>query len=774
MPKFKITAPDGKAYVVTAPDGATQEQVLAYAQQHYAQQDPQDQPAQPEQPKAAAPESPSLIDQVKRAGQMGLRNVAHGVMSIPGIINDPIVATLNYGEQKLGIDPKYRFGTAAQATDAALNGLGVPNPQPQNATERVVGRVESGLGSALTGVGLGNTLAREAAPVVSSIGRTMASNVGNQFASAATGAAASGLTAEAGGGPVAQFAAGLLGGIAPSSPQIAGAAARGIVRGGEAGRQSMLGNIADFERAGTAPTMGQAAQNGRMQGLESLLAKAPGSAGVMRSAAENQAAQVSDGLDTIASKLAPHSDPARVGRVIERGVTGPGGFMDRFKQTSRDLYGKLDAFIPADHRMDVSSTKSALEALTESIPGAPKLSQFFQNSKIGALKSAFKSDTASPEAAMTRPDVAAQVGQIQAETAAKNAIAGHVADAGAEAMTAENSVRRALGMKPKAAPDAPVHSVDDEVASLLAKMADGKLPYEAVKKLRTLVGGEIENVSLASDVPRSKWKALYGALSQDLKSAAEQAGPGASKAFNRASNHYSAGTSRIDALSTVLDKSGGPEAIYNAATSGTRDGATTLRTVMQSLKPDEQKVLASTMIRRLGKATAGQQNAEGDQFSMSTFLTNWSKLSPQAKATMFDRFGKGFRSDMDAVARMASNVRQGSKVFANPSGSASSAAQLGTVGAFIMSALTGNVGGAAAIAGGAGTTNAIARLMTSPRIVKIIAQQSKVPLQGLVPVMASIHQEAMRSNDPDLKALDAALRDAQNQQQGNANKQQQQ
>lgn len=38
MPKYKITAPDGKAYVVTAPDGATQDQVLAYAQQHYGQQ----------------------------------------------------------------------------------------------------------------------------------------------------------------------------------------------------------------------------------------------------------------------------------------------------------------------------------------------------------------------------------------------------------------------------------------------------------------------------------------------------------------------------------------------------------------------------------------------------------------------------------------------------------------------------------------------------------------------------------------------------------------
>jgi hypothetical protein len=320
-------------------------------------------------------------------------------------------------------------------------------------------------------------------------------------------------------------------------------------------------------------------------------------------------------------------------------------------------------------------------------------------------------------------------------------------------------------MKPLAAPDAAPVTADDEIASLLSQMADGKLPYEAVKRLRTLVGNEIENVSIVSDVPRSKWKALYGALSQDMKGAADAAGPDAQRAFGRANAYYQAGTSRIDALSTVLDKSGGPEAIYNAATSGTRDGATTLRTVMQSLKPDQQKVLASTMIRRLGKATAGQQNAAGDEFSMSTFLTNWNKLSPQAKTTLFDRFGSGFRSDMDAVARLASNVRQGSKVFANPSGSASTGAQLGTVGGFIMAALSGHPVTAAAIAGGAGTTNVIARAMTSPAAVKFIARTSKVPLQGLIPMLAALHSEAQKTRDQGLMELDAALQNAVNQKQ---------
>lgn len=40
MPKYRITTPDGRKYVVTAPEGATQEEVLAYAQSHHSDSQP--------------------------------------------------------------------------------------------------------------------------------------------------------------------------------------------------------------------------------------------------------------------------------------------------------------------------------------------------------------------------------------------------------------------------------------------------------------------------------------------------------------------------------------------------------------------------------------------------------------------------------------------------------------------------------------------------------------------------------------------------------------
>lgn len=36
MPKYRVTSPDGKSFEVTAPDGATQDEVLAYAQKNFA------------------------------------------------------------------------------------------------------------------------------------------------------------------------------------------------------------------------------------------------------------------------------------------------------------------------------------------------------------------------------------------------------------------------------------------------------------------------------------------------------------------------------------------------------------------------------------------------------------------------------------------------------------------------------------------------------------------------------------------------------------------
>lgn len=699
-----------------------------------------------------APPQRSFGEDLGRAAIMTGRNVVHGVTAIPTMLHDALImAPYNAAAEALGSDS--RINPGGQQIDSYMNALHIPNPQPENATERVVSAIDRGVSGAGGFIGAGRAVAGAASPLLSRVGQSMADNAGSQIASTAIGSASAELAHEAGAGPVVQTAAGLLGGAIPSSPQLAKLGTQTLIRGGEEGRQRVAQNIADFQTAGTMPTVGQAVQNARMQGAESLLSKTPGAVGQMRNAAQNQADAVAQGMESIAGRLSPATDPAKAGRVIERGISGAGGFIDRFKQESGQLYDNLDKFIPLDSRVDVTNAMRVLPQLNELIAGAPATSRLFQNARIKGIEAGLRSDATGAEAAMTRPDVQARVAQMRADIDAQNRAITARNQVEAQRVAQANSVR--VGQPPiKFEPEPLINQPETSsiVNQVAGGMADGKLPYEAVKKLRTLVGAELENPSIVSDVPRSKWKAVYAALSDDMKAAADQAGPQARSAYNRANAYYNAGSSRIDALARVVDKNGGPEAVFNAATSGTKDGATTLRTVMQSLKPDEQKVLASTMIRRLGKATPGQQNAAGDEFSMSTFLTNWNKLSPQAKSAMFDRFGKGFRDDMDAVARMAANVRQGSKVFANPSGTATSGAGLTAAGTFIGSLLTGHPGAAGVVAGGAATANLTARLMTNPAFVRFLRRRIDDPSATMAANAASLYELARKNGDDDLRA----------------------
>lgn len=232
-------------------------------------------------------------------------------------------------------------------------------------------------------------------------------------------------------------------------------------------------------------------------------------------------------------------------------------------------------------------------------------------------------------------------------------------------------------------------------------------------------------------MPRDKWKALYAALSNDLKEAADEAGAAAQKAFARANDHHAAGMKRIeDVLSPVVSKAD-PEDIFKAAIAGTKEGASTISGVMKSIPEDSRKVVASTMLRRLGRATAGQQDDLGEAFSTETFLTNWNKISPEAKTSLFGSMSKDMRSNLDEIAKVAANIREGSKVFANPSGTQQAVSSQVAGGGFLVALVTGHPEVAAAIGGTALAANATARLMTNPGFVTWLAQSSRAPSAAL-------------------------------------------
>ena len=605
---------------------------------------------------------------------MSARSVIQGAGGLIGSIGgDAVNRYLVPGDQ-----PTYREAASSLADSIGL-------PKPETSRERVLGDV----GEALTGTGLTLGIGG-AAGATSRLGQFLTANPGLQAVSSAAGSGASSAVRESGGGAGAQLAAGLAGGLAPAAVT-AGipAAVRGAIRGGETGRQRVAENIANFQAAGTMPTVGQATESPVYRGIEQTLARTPGSSSVVTGAAQRQAQQIGQGVEDLAAQLSTASSAGRAGEAIVNGIKGPGGFVERGKDIASRLYDRVDNYIPADQPVALTNAQSTLQKLTRPNPDAPQTTGLLVNNRLA-------------------------------------------------------SIDKALG---------------DDLQAAAANGANG-LPYQVVKDLRSRVGNMLVGNELLSDIPKAEIKQVYAALSRDLEDAAKAAGPEATRAAQQASNFYKWFSNRSEQLEKVINKNGGPEKVYSAIEATTRDGDTTLRTVMNSLPRDAQKELAAAFVRRMGRAVNSAQNDTGDVFSTQTFLSNWNKASPEAKQLIFSRFGPNYAGAMDKIAKVASNLRDGSQVFANPSGTSGAAAQIAGLTSFVTSVVTGNLGVAAGIGGGAATTNLWARALTNPRFVTWLATQGNKPI-GAIPAQAeTLRQIAERNDEPELADAANAIEQA--------------
>lgn len=673
------------------------------------------QPAKAEMPEKKKPRSTAeeLLRQVGLTARHGIA----GLASLPAMASDAVTGVLNSGADLVaGKGNGPRFIPAGTALQRTLTAAGLP--VPENAVERVVGDATSAMAGAGGFVKGAQALSKSAGPVAASVGKTLAQGPGVQIAGSAAGSGASGATREAGGGTGAQVAAGLAGSLIPSGALTTAkeGLVRGALRGGEAGRQRVAENLETFKQAGTTPTLGQATESRVLRAAESLLGKYPGGAGVIAQRAQRQADEMAAAVQKLSDELAPGASAINAGEAITRGVKA---FKANVKQTQARLYDALDTHIPAESRIPSAKTQDALKDLNADIAGAPELSKWFKNARIQGIEGGLKSDTSSATAILSRP------GMRQAADGFKQ----QLTDANAKAL-AINAERKALGLN-VFEPTKTAAQIDEEVTQFLAKQVDGNLPYEALKKLRTLVGKELADNSLVSDVPRSKWSALYAAISDDLGEAAAAAGPKAKAAWDRANKYTRLSLERMDQLSSVVNKDA-PEKIFNAAISGTSEGATVVRRLVGALPVQERRELAAAVIQRMGRATPGQQNAVGDAFSTESFLTNLSKLSPSARIAIF---GKASRADLEKrvadFAKLAESRRDGGRVFANPSGTAAGAAQLATAASIGGALVSGSPLKIASVVAVPLAARGAAKFMTNPKNAEKLAQS--VPVKESLP-----------------------------------------
>ena len=642
----------------------------------------------PAAPAPAAPAAPqrTAAESAARGFGIGTRGLVQGLVDLPASVTDNLVAKPVNAvlDAVRGKDNGPRMQMLGEATGNLLTKAGLP--VAETASERVVQDINRGGASAVGGIATGAGLSNAAGAVTQAVGKTLAAAPLTQVASGAAGQGAAALTREGGGGEGAQLAANIAGSLAPSVvPFAAQTAVRGALRGGEAGRQRVAENIKTFEAAsGTVPTMGQATQSRTLQAAETGLSNVIGGSGIMARRGEAQAKALEDSVQRLSQELAPDATGWGAGEAITKGVNA---FKDSVKTTQKQLYGKLDEFIPSNTPVSVNRTQEALKALNEGIEGAPNLSQFFRNAKIGSIERAMLKDVEGATLANIAPGMAS------------------------------------TGVAPTA----------------------GQLPYQAIQKLRTLVGQEISENSLTSDVPRSKWRALYAALSDDLGTAAEQAGPQAQQAWSRANQYTKASMQRLDQLENIVNREA-PERVFKAATSGLADGGTQITRLMKSMPEENRREVAAAVLQRLGRAKNSVQNEMGDAFSSETFLTNLASMSLPARRALFSNSGfPGLEEKVMTMGRMAANRREGAQVFSNPSGTAR---QIG-LGAWASTLIGGLASGNPVVIAGAlaapATANVLARKMTSEQAVRNLAEKAVLnPAAGGAGMTALAREDQQR------------------------------
>ena len=584
MPVARFQMPDGRIGRFEVPDGTTPDQAQQMIQQSLSA--PPVRPQSQQAPQQQTTNGP-IVDSANAMGTGYWR----GLTRLAGLPVDAAANVIDLG--KAGIGSAYTAITGKPSPDALqlkprnevfgsgdylleqlrktkLKGLVDPsNPEYE-------GGVAQAAGAGLTGI----------------MSPTTKMQAVNQGALGVLGSVGGNEVAKATGNPALAITASLLPGAAQ---QAAVSAAKRVIRGDSLNPMSpsagseMRQRVQDLKNAGIdSPTLGLASGNKLIGGMENILQSTPGAIGRMGNARDSALNGLRGTTEEAANLASPTRGAFESGVAIQSGIKN---FKDAYKGNQTQLYDELDKYIPGQTPSSVANTKQTLGVLNQEIPGAENLSRFFKNEKIMALEDALRKDTAgSPASVHVYPQPPKASGDLMNTPV----------------------------------PQAP------KLVEIPAGPDKNTLPFEALKKTRTLVGNEIADNSLLSAVPQGKWRSLYGGLSEDMGNAAREAGPQAQQAFNRATDYTRAGTQRLERVAPFA-QTAAPEQAYTTLVNSAKENVSTLQALKKSLPDEARGTIAGTIIERLGKATSGVQNESGTVWSPETFLTNWNKMTPKAR-----------------------------------------------------------------------------------------------------------------------------------------------
>lgn len=254
---------------------------------------------------------------------------------------------------------------------------------------------------------------------------------------------------------------------------------------------------------------------------------------------------------------------------------------------------------------------------------------------------------------------------------------------------------------------------------------EGGVSIQGLRDARTQLSQGVYGGQLRSTSEQAMWKGILGNVADDIDAGLRSVGrDDAANTFRAADKLWRERIETIDqTLAPIIGKDGlksGEQVLsaIEAMARGQGGGNIRLSRLLSTLTPEEAGNIRATLIDRLGRATPGAQDAQGEAFSAARFLTNWNRMTPQARATMFG--DKATRNALNDLALIAEGTKRGQSM-ANTSNTGVA------IGANAAVGVGGLLTNPAVTLLGAGSVYATGRLMASPGFAKLLARTAKMP-----------------------------------------------
>ena len=426
---------------------------------------------------------------------------------------------------------------------------------------------------------------------------------------------------------------------------------------------AVTGTLGRLANASPGQTIGQVLQSRAAQMFETALSYMPGGE-TISAAMRNQADALGTKVDSIVDSLrgGRTADAEDAGQMLSKSLDTAA---TRIKAASGKPFDDIADSIPAGAKVPVTNTFNTLDELTAVPKGGEHLGQMLVSPKLQSIFDALKQDMAgASQAGLLGPD-------------------GRVLQTG-----------------------------------------NGQVAMDVLRQWKTKLGNMIDWTGYGSDPDNAALKQVWKSLNSDIMTGAKNINPKLAPAINAANQGYQVAQAQLGALHSVLNKAGGPDKIFTSLMAGTKDGSLALRRVLVQLSPSDRQLLAASQLRRMGIANAGAQGAEGGAFSADTFLTNWNKMSPDAKEALFGRLPGDYASSISQLAKNVATLKNYARVMPNWSGTARGAIWAGDIQTALTSLMLGHPGVAAAVGGTAAGSKALALAMTNPKAVAWLAKQT--------------------------------------------------